>query len=174
MSVKQLIYVTSKSGQYIYVNDNFCQLLGYSEQELLTLDSRQVTHPDMPEVAIKELSATLNKGFSWQGVLRVTGKNGDDIWLDVFITPQYNHGEVIGYQNICRVAEPKLSANAKRIYDGINQNNKLSTFELSKNHKFAALVLLTVISQAFIFLHLGLTTSMLVAFGALAPIVILA
>jgi len=171
-ATQQLIYVTNSEGQYIYVNEGFSNVTGYSEQELLALDSHKLTHPEMPKSLISELSSTLNKGFSWQGVLHIKNKDNQDMWLNTFITPQYFQGKITGYQSISNVADQALTLQAKKIYQAINQNKKLSTFELTKNHKFIFLMLLTVISQFFIFSNLGLITSLLVAFGAIAPIVI--
>jgi methyl-accepting chemotaxis protein/aerotaxis receptor len=169
---QQLIYVTNSQGKYTYVNEGFSSITGYSEQELLSLDSHQITHPEMPETLIIELSATLNKGFSWQGVLHIKNKAGKGVWLDTFITPQYQQDRIIGYQAICNTANQELTQQAQKTYQAINQNKNLATFELTKNHKFIFLSLLTLISQFFIFTHLGLLTTMLVAFGAVAPIVI--
>jgi len=169
---QQLIYVTNSQGKYTYVNDEFSCATGYSQQELLSIESHHITHPDMPKPLIDELSETLNKGFSWQGVLHIKNKEGKSIWLDTFITPQYQQGKIIGYQAICNTANQVLSHQAQRIYQAINQKKSLATFELTKNQKFIFLIILTLISQFFIFMHLGLLTTLLVAFGAVAPIVI--
>ncbi len=169
---QRLIYITNQQGKYIYVNDAFCQLLGYSEQELLALDSHQQTDGKMPKQVLTELSQTLNKGFSWQGVLTINDSDGKTIWLDAFITPQYQHGEIIGYQSISQLADNQLTQRAQKLYSALNNQSSLASFELTKNHKFIFLVLLTLITQFFIFTKLGLTTSLLVAFGAIAPIVI--
>jgi methyl-accepting chemotaxis protein/aerotaxis receptor len=171
-ATQQLIYVTNPKGKYIYVNEEFCNVTGYSEQELLTLDSHTLTHPEMPKPLISELSTTLNKGFSWQGVLHIKDKNKQDVWLNTFMTPQYFQGKIIGYQSISNVADQTLTQQARKTYQAINQDKKLATFELTKNHKFTFLVLLTLIAQFFIFSSLGLLTSLLVAFGAVAPIII--
>lgn len=109
MSTVQYIYVTDTTGQYTYVNDNFCQLTQYNESELLSMRSSSLTHNDMPTYVLKELQETLNKGYSWQGLLRITDTTGASQWLDAFITPQYQQGKIIGYQTICQLAtEPRI------------------------------------------------------------------
>lgn len=171
-NVEQAIYITNKQGQYIYVNTAFCQLTGYSEEELLALDSHKITHNDVPKSIIQELSQTLNKGFSWQGVIKITSKNNEVIWLDAFMTPQYQHGEIIGYQSISQQANSNLSSRAHKVFTALNNKNSFATFEITKNHKFIFLVLLTLISQLFIFSYFGFMVSALVAFGACAPIIV--
>ena len=167
---QQLITVTDLKGRYLYVNDHYCQQTGYGRDQLINRSSHDLTHKDMPKEVLHELSATLKKGFSWQGVLRIQSKNNQDIWLDAFITPQYDHGNIIGFQSISTIAQPKLANNAKAIYSGINKGNKWATFEITKNHKFAFLVLLSLVAQFFIFTQLGLLNSAIAAMSAMAPI----
>ena len=169
---KQLISITNPQGQYIYVNDAFCQHIGYSEQELLSMDSHSITHSQMPKNVLSELSATLKKGFSWQGVLQVVSRDNKDIWLNTFITPQYELGKIIGYQSISTVADSSLISNAQHIYNAVNNQHSWTTFELTKNHKFAFLVLLSIIAQLYIFSAFGWHTSLIAALSALTPIVV--
>ena len=50
----------SPEGRYLRVNSKFCQMLGYSEQELLQLTLHEVTHPDDRELS----AATLGSSFA--------------------------------------------------------------------------------------------------------------
>lgn len=172
MATLQFIYVTDTTGQYTYVNDNFCQLTKYSEQTLLTMFSSTLTHQEMPTAVIKEMQYTLQKGYSWQGLLRVKDNSGESQWLDAFITPQYQQGKIIGYQTICQLAQNDRISQAQKIYQALNEDSSWATFELTKNHKFIFLVLLTLIGQGIIFVNFGLITSIIVACSAMAPIII--
>ena len=108
-TLKQLISVTDLNGNYTYVNKAYCQVTGFDENELLNTDTRSLTHDAMPKSVLDELSSTLAKGFSWQGVLQLKSKTGASIWLDVFITPQYSQNKVIGFQCISSVAQRQAS-----------------------------------------------------------------
>lgn len=169
---QQLISVTDSKGKFIYANDKYCQVTGYETQELLTKNIKQLTHSDMPSIVIDELSATLAKGFSWQGVMRIKTKQQQDIWLDTFTTPQYENGQVTGFQSISKIADIQLQKNANNIYSALNKQNKWATFEFTKNHKFIFLVLLSVIAQGFIYSTLGLTASIIAAISAVTPILV--
>jgi len=169
---QQLITVTDAKGNYLYANDHYCQHTGYSREELLARNSHELTHKEMPREVLHELSATLKKGFSWQGVLRITNKDKQDIWLDAFITPQYDHGNIIGYQSVSRIADNKLTKNAQDIYQALNRQSTWATFEFTKNHKFALLVILSLIAQFFIFTKLGLVNSVIAALSAITPIAV--
>ncbi|XQW85717.1 methyl-accepting chemotaxis protein [Thalassotalea piscium] len=172
MSTLQYIYVTDTTGQYTYANSNFCELTQYSEQALLSMRSSSLTHNEMPTSVLKDIQDTLQQGYSWQGVLRITDSSGQSHWLDAFITPQYQRGSIIGYQTICQIATNENMSRAEKIYQSLNENSTWATFEVTKNHKFIFLVLLTLVSQAFIFYKFGLITSIIVACSAMAPIVI--
>jgi len=169
---KQLISVTDLNGNYTYVNNAYCQTTGYDESELLNTDTRLITHNDMPKIVLDELSSTLAKGFSWQGLMLLKTKSKQDIWLDTFITPQYQQGKVIGFQCISKLAPQQLIQNAKNIYHALNKQNNWATFELTKNHKFIFLVMLSIIAQGFIFTKLGMAASIIAAISAITPILV--
>ena len=171
-SNQRLIFVTDRNGQFTYVNDKYCQITGYERAELLTKNIKQLTHSDMPNIVINELSATLSKGFSWHGVMRIKNKQQQDIWLDTFTTPQYEKGKVTGYQSITKVAHAHLKKNALNIYSALNKHNKWAIFEFTKNHKFIFLVLVSIIAQGFIYSTLGLTASIIAAISAVTPVIV--
>ncbi|PCH96785.1 MAG: chemotaxis protein [Gammaproteobacteria bacterium] len=171
-SNQQLISVTNRNGQFTYINDQYCQMTGYTNTELLTKNIKQLTHADMPSIVLDELSATLTKGFSWHGVMRIKNSQQQDIWLDTFITPQYENGQITGFQSISRIANKQLKSNAEHIYSALNKNNKWATFELTKNHKFIFLMFVSLIAQGFIYTALGLTASILAAIIAVTPILV--
>ncbi|RHW77443.1 methyl-accepting chemotaxis protein [Colwellia sp. RSH04] len=171
-SDEQFISVTDLNGNYTYVNNAYCQITGYQEADLLGTDTRRLTHPEMPKAVLDELSSTLAKGFSWQGLLHIKNQHGQNVWLDAFITPQYSKGNIVGYQCISKTAQPTLANNAQDIYQAINNQSQWATFELTKNHKFAFLVLLSLIAQGFIFNKFGLAVSLIAALSAVAPILV--
>jgi len=71
----------SRDFKYFRVNRKFCQLLGYSEQELLRLTFLDITHPDDREVSAEQVSA----GFAGELAgahleKRYVRKDGEIIW----------------------------------------------------------------------------------------------
>ncbi len=172
ISNEKLISVTDLQGNYTYVNNAYCQETGYLEEDLLHTDTRKLTHDEMPKAVLEELSNTLAKGFSWQGILHIKNKDTQSVWLDAFITPQYNKGIVTGFQCISKIAEAELAKNAQQVYQAINKEKMLATFEFTKNHKFILLVLLSVIAQGAIFINFGLLVSLVAGFSAVTPIIV--
>jgi len=171
-NTSQLISITDQQGRYIYVNDNFCESSGYNKDELLTMNRESVIHRDMPNDVLQELSSTLTQGFSWQGVLRMQAKNKQELWLNAFVTPQYENGKIIGFQSISTLAKPTLINKAQAIYQSINHQQSWPTFEFTPLHKFSFLVALSCIAQLYIFSTFGWKISAIAAISALTPIIV--
>jgi PAS domain S-box-containing protein len=74
--------LTSLDGNWIKVNRALCDMLGYSEEELLNINFRQITHPD-DMVRNMELNQRLNSGElnSFQMQKRNFHKSGRIVWV---------------------------------------------------------------------------------------------
>ncbi len=68
-------------GRYLRVNRKLCQMLGYSEQELLKLTLHEVTHPDDREASAAKLSSSFTDGSDEYSLeKRYVRKDGAIIW----------------------------------------------------------------------------------------------
>jgi len=166
----QLISLINTQGEYTYVNSDYCQNLGYTQDELLGKNSRDLDSTDMPVSVKEEVKATLAKGFSWQGILCKTAKNGSKCWINTFITPQFENGKIIGHQAISTIATDQMIKRANKVYG--NLNGKPLTFEFTRSHRFALLVILSLISQVLIFTYLDFTASLIAGISAITPIIV--
>lgn len=171
-SEQQLICLTDIQGRYNYINSAYAAVLGLDSAVADKEPQSSYFHQEMPKSILNEIDTTLAKGFSWQGLVRYKSKNNQDIWLDTFITPQYRDDKIIGYQSIATVAKQALIARATRVYSAINNRNSWANLELSKNHKFAFLLVISAIAQYFIFTHFGLYHSIFAALCAATPIAV--
>lgn len=93
--------ITSTSdlfGNITSVSEAFCQISGYTENELMGKNHNLLRHPDMDSALYKELWETIKAEHCWQGELKNTKKNGDSYWVSVNIEPLKSpKGEVVGY-----------------------------------------------------------------------------
>lgn len=72
---------TNSDGIILYVNELFCDVAGYSKEELIGEPHNIVRHPDMPAVAFKGLWDDLqNKGF-WTGFVKNRRKDNGYYWV---------------------------------------------------------------------------------------------
>jgi PAS domain S-box-containing protein len=71
----------SPEGRYLRVNRKFCQMLGYSEEELLQLTLYDVTHPDDREASAARVNASFADGSEDYSIeKRYVRKDGAIIW----------------------------------------------------------------------------------------------
>ena len=73
-------------GKFIMVNSKFCEMLGYSEEELLALDYKKVTHSSDLKESIKMFSRITDNEINQHiGKKRYIKKDGSLIWAQLTI-----------------------------------------------------------------------------------------
>ncbi len=92
---------TDTEGIITEVSEAFCQISGYTKEELIGQNHSILRHPDMDKKIFTELWRTIKKGHSWRGEIKNKRKNGLCFWADVVITPILdNNGKIIRYTAI--------------------------------------------------------------------------
>ncbi len=82
--------IVSKSnlqGKITYANDKFCQITGYTREELIGKPHNMVRHPDQPKEEFKKLWDTIQAKKIYKGTLKNRAKNGKAYYVDVTIVP---------------------------------------------------------------------------------------
>lgn len=65
-----LISETDDKGRILFANDAFCEIAGYSVEELIGKPHNIVRHADMPRAAFKDLWETIQSGKEWTGFVK--------------------------------------------------------------------------------------------------------
>ena len=91
---------TDLKGRIEYVNADFIEASGFSEEELLGQPHNLVRHPDMPPEAFADLWDTLKAGRPWTGLVKNRRKNGDHYWVVANATPLLQDGVTVGYLSV--------------------------------------------------------------------------
>lgn len=72
---------TDENGIITYANEIFCEMAGYTQEELIGQPHNIVRHPDMPRIAFKGLWDDLrSKGF-WTGFVKNRRKDNGYYWV---------------------------------------------------------------------------------------------
>ena len=80
--------VLDESGpEIMYVNEAFCQITGYTAEEIIGKTPRILQGKKTDRVTLKEIRRCLEQGENFKGELINYNKNGDEYWLDISIMP---------------------------------------------------------------------------------------
>ena len=125
---------TDLAGKITYVSQAFCDISGYSKEELLGKRHNIVRHPDMEEETYKELWKAISNNQTWDGEIKNQRKDGSSYWVEASIFPVYNDENIkVGYtairQNITdkkRVEELAITDTLTQLYNRIHLDLILS------------------------------------------------
>jgi len=99
-----LVSVTDKKGIITYINDDFCDISGYSAKELLGRPHNIVRHRDMPRQAFRIIwEEFLLQGKEWSGIVKNSCK--DKLFFYVVyahITPIFEGKTIVGFTSVRR------------------------------------------------------------------------
>ena len=96
----RIISTTDLQGNITFINQDFVQISGFSEKELIGSPHNIVRHPDMPPAAYEDLWQTVKSGNTWRALVKNRCKNGDHYWVDAYVMPIVQNGKTIGYQSV--------------------------------------------------------------------------
>ena len=111
---------TDLDGNITYASEAFCEISGYSKDELIGTNHRIIRHSDMKESTYKELWETITSGKTWKGEIKNKKKNGDYYWVKASISPVFdNKGEIISYTAVREDITDKKIIEEISITDGL-------------------------------------------------------
>jgi len=87
---------TDTSGRFVLVNQRFCDIVGYSEAELLKLRTQDITHPDDLPENLELFRRLVTDGASFVKEKRYVRKDGTLAWVSNSVGPIRDHaGKVV-------------------------------------------------------------------------------
>ncbi|MBI5327341.1 MAG: PAS domain S-box protein [Deltaproteobacteria bacterium] len=119
-----MIFMTDRTGKFIYTNKTFEETTGYSLEDLLDKKPVILKSGAQPPEFYKNLwKDTLNTGSAWSGETPIKIKNGAEFVCEVSITPVHDkHGKLSNFLAIMRDVTDK-----KRLENKLLQVQKLET-----------------------------------------------
>ena len=135
--------VEPTTGEYVFINSNFSQILGYSEEELKGKTFQSITHPDDLEKNVSDLNK-LREGKidTYRIKKRNIRKDGTVVWVDLTVTRlldkinnrEYHLGAMTDITK-SKLAEQELKASEELLRTVIT-NAPISIFATDKNGLF--------------------------------------
>ena len=111
---------TDLDGNITYASEAFCEISGYTKDELIGQNHRIIRHSDMKESTYKELWETITSGKTWKGEIKNKKKNGDYYWVKASISPVFdNKGKIISYTAVREDITDKKIIEEISITDGL-------------------------------------------------------
>ena len=92
---------TDLDGKITFVTKSFCEMSGYSKDEIVGKNANILRHPDMSQNFYKNLWKELRAKKIWQGEVKNIDKFGNTYWVKTSLFPKYNDKKQhIGYSSI--------------------------------------------------------------------------
>ncbi len=95
-----LVSNTDAKGRINFVNEEFVEVSGFTEAQLLGKAHNIVRHPDMPEEAFADLWQALKAGKPWTALVKNRRCNGDHYWVLANVTPIREGTTITGYMSV--------------------------------------------------------------------------
>lgn len=132
-----LVSKTDLKGAITYCNQDFIEISGFTEAELLGKNHNIVRHPDMPPAAFAWLWDDLKAGKPWTAPVKNRAKNGDYYWVNANVSPIMENGQVVEYMSVrTRPSDADIAA-AEALYRDV-RNGKVKLGHKTSLQKIAA------------------------------------
>ena len=127
---------TDLEGNIIDASTAFCDISGYSKEELIGQTHSILKHPETPNTIYDEMWDTITNGKTWAGEITNKAKDGSYYWVDVKIDPvRDDKGEICGYISIRHNITDKKRVEELSITDkltGLNNRLRLDDIMLEE------------------------------------------
>ncbi|MEN4045054.1 MULTISPECIES: PAS domain-containing protein [Sulfurimonas] len=112
-----IISRTDLSGRITYANETFCEISGYSQNEIIGKPHSIVRHPDMPDATFEDLWNTIKAGKQWKGVVKNLRKDRGFYWVEALVSGVYKKGELVEYKSLRSPVSYATKLKYQRLYD---------------------------------------------------------
>lgn len=116
---ERLISETNLKGIITTANASFCEVSGFSLEELVGKPHNIVRHPDVPPEVFADMWRTIQAGERWVGVVKNRCKNGNHYWVRAFVSPIVRDGQIVGYRSVRVKPSREEIQEAERLYQSI-------------------------------------------------------
>ena len=120
---RAIVSETDTKGIITYANRKFCEISGYSKEELVGKPHNIIRHPDMPKKAFETMWDTIKQGKVWTGMVKNLRKDGRYYWVETTITPgRDEEGNIVRYIAARKPVSAESVTEAEKLYKSMREN----------------------------------------------------
>lgn len=87
-------HTNSISGNFIDANDKFCEIIGYTQEEIKAMNFMMITHPDDLQMDLNNMERLRNGEINQYSMeKRYIDKSGKIIWVNITVSPLWEKNE---------------------------------------------------------------------------------
>jgi len=129
-SKKFIVSKTDKEGNILFVNENFCEISGYTEKELMGVPHNVLRHPDMPKAIFYMMWKSLLAGMEISAIVKNLAKSGEYYWVIADFSMQRDtYGKIETLTSFKRIAPSFVSETIETLYQEMIVAEKRSGIE---------------------------------------------
>ena len=133
-----IVAITDAHGVITVVNDKFCEISGYSREELIGQTHRIINSGTHPKAFFVDLWKAITSGQSWQGEICNRAKDGTLYWVATTIVPFTDaSGKIKQYASIRTDVTAHKTAEAKILSinnELVQKNAEMEQFAYTVSH----------------------------------------
>lgn len=114
---------TDLKGNITFANDLFCEISGYTPEELLGKPHNIVRHPDMPKAVYKEMWDTIKEQKQWTGIVKNMRKDKGFYWVRAIVSGVYKDGVLVEYKSLRAPITYEEKLAHQKLYDKMRKEN---------------------------------------------------
>jgi len=138
-----MVSTADNNGVIKSVSSCFTKITGYTADEIVGKKYSILKHPDTPVDIHKNIWEIILSGKVWEGELIDLAKNGNDLWIYEYITPELNQsGEIKGFTSVAQDITDKKNIEKISITDsltGLYNRHKLEdvlSYEMARFDRY--------------------------------------
>jgi aerotaxis receptor len=113
---RYILSETDAKGFIIYANELFCEMAGYTLEELIGEPHNIIRHPDMPRIAFKGLWDDIQKKGFWTGIVKNIRKDRGYYWVHATVLRSIHSDGSVTYLSVRGVPSREVVESSIKLY----------------------------------------------------------